>query len=299
MNEAVIEIENLTKVYGRMKGVSGLNLTIKPGEVFGFLGPNGAGKTTTIRVLLDLIRPTTGRASIFGMDCQRHSVAIRRRVGYLPGEFTLYEHLTGREFLRYFAALRGGVDGMVVERLARQLRSDLSRTLGELSHGNTQKVGLIQALMNQPELLILDEPTTGLDPLVQQVFYRLIDEVRAEGKTVFLSSHNLPEVERICDRVAIVREGELVAVEDVPAIREKGIRKVEVTFETPVPADAFEGLPVLDLVVNERHLRCTVQGTVDPLLKALARFTVVDLVSREPSLEELFLTLYGGEDHAE
>ena len=299
MNEAVIAIENLTKVYGRTTGVSGLNLTIKPGEVFGFLGPNGAGKTTTIRVLLDLIRPTSGRASIFGMDCQRHSVAIRRRVGYLPGEFTLYEHLTGREFLRYFAALRGGVDGRVVERLARQLRSDLSRTLGELSHGNTQKVGLIQALMNQPELLILDEPTTGLDPLVQQVFYRLIDEVRAEGKTVFLSSHNLPEVERICDRVAIVREGELVAVEDVPAIREKGIRKVEVTFETPVPADAFEGLPVLDLVVNERHLRCTVQGTVDPLLKALARFTVVDLVSREPSLEELFLTLYGGEDHAE
>jgi ABC-2 type transport system ATP-binding protein len=296
MDAGIVRTENLTKSYGRRRGVSRLNLDIRRGEIFGFLGPNGAGKTTTIRLLLDLIRPSSGRALVFGFDCRRESAAIRRRVGYLPGEFALYEHLTGHDLMEYFAGLRGGVDRSFVGDLAKRLGSDLRRRLGELSHGNKQKVGLIQALMNRPELLILDEPTTGLDPLVQQEFYRLLDEIRDAGRTVFLSSHVLPEVERVCDRVAIIREGEVIAVEDVAAIKRKAIRRVEVTFDAPVSPDAFSRLPVQELVVQDRVLRCSVQGPIDPLIKALAAFRVVDMISHEPSLEEVFMALYGEND---
>jgi ABC-2 type transport system ATP-binding protein len=293
MNDTVVATDQLTKYYGKTRGVSGLNLEIKPGEIFGFLGPNGAGKTTTIRILLDLIRPTSGSARVHGMDCQTHSVTIRRRVGYLPGEFALYGRLSGNEILRYFAALRGGVDWTVVEGLAERFGIDLTRTVGELSHGNKQKVGLIQAFMNQPELLILDEPTTGLDPLMRQEFYRLLEEVRAAGTTVFLSSHVLPEVERVCDRVGIIRDGELVDVEEVSAIKQKAVRKVEITFGAPPPADAFANLPVTGLVLDDHRMRCTVRGPIDGLIKTVARFEVIDMISHEPSLEETFLSLYG------
>ncbi|MEE9271549.1 MAG: ABC transporter ATP-binding protein [Candidatus Krumholzibacteria bacterium] len=296
MSDTTVSTERLTKYYGRARGVSDLNLDIKPGEIFGFLGPNGAGKTTTIRILLDLIRPSSGSASVFGMDAQQQTVAIRKRIGYLPGEFAMYNDLTGSQLLQYFGALRGGVDQTIVAALAERLGSDLGRRISELSHGNKQKIGLIQALMNRPELLILDEPTTGLDPLVQQEFYRMLEEVRDDGKTVFFSSHVLPEVERVCDRVAIIREGRLIAVEDVSAIKAKAARKIEVTFETPPPADSFTNLPVRDLVLNDRRLQCTVQGSVDSVIKALARFNVVDLVSHEPSLEDTFLALYGDDD---
>ncbi len=296
MRDTTVSTERLTKYYGRARGVLGLNLDIRPGEIFGFLGPNGAGKTTTIRILLDLIRPSSGSASVFGMNAQRHAVAIRKRVGYLPGEFAMYDDLTGSPLLQYFGALRGGVDEAIVAALAERLGSDLGRRIGELSHGNKQKIGLIQALMNQPELLILDEPTTGLDPLVQQEFYRMLEELRDDGKTVFFSSHVLPEVERVCDRVAIIREGRLIAVEDVSAIKAKAARKIEVTFETPPPADSFTNLPVRDLVLNDRRLQCTVQGSVDSVVKALARFNVIDLISHEPSLEDTFLALYGDDD---
>ncbi len=299
MHSTIIAIHNLSKFYGRSRGVAKLNLEIRPGEIFGFLGPNGAGKTTTIRILLDLIRPSSGTASVFGLDSRRHSVTIRHRTGYLPGEFLFYDHLTGRQLLEYFAALRGGVDGSMVDRLADRLGSDLSRPLGDLSHGNKQKVGLIQALMNEPELLILDEPTAGLDPLVQQEFYHLLDEIRAEGRTVFLSSHVLPEIERVCDRVGIIREGALVSIEEIASIKEKAVRKVEVRFDSPVPADAFRDLPVHGLVVTDRHLRCSVRGSIDPLVKAVARFNVIDFISHEPSLEEVFLALYGNEKDAE
>lgn len=298
INNPVIKTDHLTKFYGQSRGVSRLNLEIKPGEVFGFLGPNGAGKTTTIRLLLDLIRPTSGSARIFGLDATKQSVAIRRRTGYLPGEFLFYDHLTGREFLEYFASLRGGVDRSRVDELAERLGSDVSRPLNDLSHGSKQKIGLIQALMSDPELLIFDEPTSGLDPLVQQEFYQIIDEIRGEGKTVFLSSHVLPEVERVCDRVGIVRDGELVAIEDVAAIKTKAIRKVEVTFASSVTVEDFTGIPVHDVEVSARRLRCSVSGSIDPLVKALAKFEVVDLISHEPSLEEVFLALYGGEESA-
>lgn len=300
MNDIVIRTEELTKSYGRHRGVTGLELGIRRGEVFGYLGPNGAGKTTTIRTLLDFIRPTRGRASIFGLDTHRDGLAIRQRVGYLPGELVLYENMTGAEVLRYLGHLRGGVTWSRVQELAKRLDSDLSRPVKTLSHGNRQKIGLIGAFMHQPELLMLDEPTLGLDPLVQQAFYGLIGQARAEGKTVFLSSHILPEVERVCDRVGIIREGQIIAVEDVAALKSRALRQLEIHFARPVPPEAFASVTgVRDLTVEDSILRCTVMGSLDALIKAAAQFEVVNVVSHEPSLEEIFLAYYGGgEPHA-
>jgi ABC-2 type transport system ATP-binding protein len=290
----MIRIEKLTKYYGKARGVVDLDLAVERGEVFGYLGPNGAGKTTTIRALLGYIRPTSGRATLFGLDSSRDAVAIRRRTGNLPGEFSLYPKLTGEQFLQFFANLRGGVDWAYVRQLAERLDSDLGRKIGQLSHGNKQKIGLIQAFMNKPELLILDEPTTGLDPLVQQTFYKLIDEVRTNGQTVFVSSHVLPEVERVCDRVGIIREGRLVTVETVAALKAKALRRLEIVFDGPPPPEKFEKLPgVQDLTVTDSHLRCTVVGSPDAVIKAAAKFKVLDVISQEPSLEEVFLTYYG------
>lgn len=292
-NDIIIQTTRLTKSYGKARGVIELDLAVRRGEVFGYLGPNGAGKTTTIRTLLDLIRPTAGSATVFGLDCQRDSVAIRRRVGYLPGELRLYEGLTGREFLSYMAHLRGGVVWREVEELTERLGAVLTQPIRTLSHGNKQKLGLVQAFMHRPELLILDEPTQGLDPLVQQEFYRVIAETRASGRTVFLSSHVLPEVEKICDRVGIIREGRLIAVEEVANLKAKAFRRLEIRFAVPVPAAAFAGLPgVSDLQVENNILRCLVTGPLDSVIKTAAGFEVVDLISQEPSLEEIFLTYY-------
>jgi len=293
-------MEGLTKSYGRHRGVTGLNLEIRRGEVFGYLGPNGAGKTTTIRTLLDFIRPTRGRATIFGLDTRRDSLAIHQQVGYLPGELVLYENMTGAEVLRYLGHLRGAVSWTHVQELARRLDSDLSRPVKTLSHGNRQKIGLISAFMHQPELFLLDEPTLGLDPLVQQAFYGLVTEARAEGKTVFLSSHILPEVERVCDRVGIIREGQIIAVEDVAALKSRALRQLEIHFAGPVPPEAFAGISgVRDLTVADAILRCTVMGSLDALVKAAAQFEVLNVISHEPSLEEIFLAYYGGgESHA-
>jgi ABC-2 type transport system ATP-binding protein len=300
MNDVVIRTEDLSKSYGRQRGVIGVNLEIRRGEVFGYLGPNGAGKTTTIRTLLDMIRPTRGRASIFGLDTHRGSLAIRQRVGYLPGELELYENMTGAEVLRYLGHLRGGVGTQRVQDLAARLDADLSRPVRALSHGNRQKVGLIGAFMHQPELLLLDEPTLGLDPLVQQAFYRLVAEAKAEGRTVFLSSHILPEVERVCDRVGIIREGKIIAVEDVAALKSRALRRLEIHFAQPVPPEAFAAVTgVRDLTVEDGNLRCTIMGSLDALVKAAAQFEVLNVVSHEPSLEEIFLAYYGGgESHA-
>ncbi|MCH7706430.1 MAG: ABC transporter ATP-binding protein, partial [Chloroflexi bacterium] len=204
MGDTVILTEGLTKSYGKSRGIVDLNLEVRAGEVFGFLGPNGSGKTTTMRLLLDFIRPTRGRAEVFGLDVRTESMEIRRRVGYLPGDLAMYENLTGRELLTYFANLQGGVSWSYTEALAERLGLDLSRPIRTLSTGNKQKVGLVQAFMHQPELLVVDEPTSGLDPLVRQEFYRIVQEAKAEGQTVFLSSHILAEVERIADRVGII-----------------------------------------------------------------------------------------------
>ena len=292
--------ERLTKSYGRRqaRGVVRLDLEVRPGEVFGFLGPNGAGKTTTIRVLLDQIRPTAGRALVLGRDSHRETLAIQARSGYLPGELSLYPGLTGRETLRYLANLRGGVDWDHVAELAGRLDCDLERKVADLSSGNRRKVGLIQAFMHRPELLILDEPTSGLDPLVQHEFYRLLDEAREAGQTVFLSSHVLPEVQRVCDRVAFVREGELVAVEDVAKLMGRAVREVEVVFARPVPPAALEGVPGVTRVVADGKdastLRLTVTGSLDQTVKALAALPVVDLISQLPDLEDVFMTFYEG-----
>jgi ABC-2 type transport system ATP-binding protein len=291
----------LTKSYGTARGVVELDLEVREGEVFGFLGPNGAGKTTTLRTLIDLLRPTSGSAEIFGLDCQRDSLAVRRRVGYLPGELALYAHLNGAELLAYLSAVRGGLDRTHArehaERLAECLALDLTRRVRDLSHGNRQKLGLVQAFLGRPPLLILDEPTTGLDPLVQRELLRWIAEVRAEGRTVFLSSHVLPEVERSCDRVGVIRAGRLVAVETVAEIKARTVRRVELTVARPVEpvsVRAFESVAgVGELRVEGAHLTCVVRGSLDSLVKAAAAHEVVDVISRQPSLEETFLALYG------
>jgi ABC-2 type transport system ATP-binding protein len=293
MNDTIIRTDHLTKSYGKARGVSDLDLTVRSGEVFGYLGPNGAGKTTTIRTLLDFIRPTAGVARVFGLDAQRESLAIRKRVGYLPGELSLYEGMTGRDFLRYMANLRGGVDWSVVVGLAERLGANLAQPIRILSHGNKQKLGLIQAFMRQPELLILDEPTQGLDPLVQQEFYRLLAEAKAAGRTVFLSSHVLPEVEKTCDRVGVIREGRLVAVEEVAALKAKALRRLEIRFAAPVPPELFRDLSgVREVRTENGTLHCTVAGGLDAVVKAAARYEVLDLISHEPSLEEIFLAYY-------
>ena len=291
----IVRTEKLTKYYGPHRGIEDLDLDVEQGEIFGFLGPNGAGKTTTIRTILDLIRPTRGRAFVFGIDSHADPVAIHRRVGYIPGEFTLYDRLTGGQTIRYFASLRGGdVDPDYQASLVARLDIDPSRRYREYSKGSKQKIGLVIALQHRPELLVLDEPTSGLDPLVQQTFYALIREARAEGRTVFLSSHILGEVERTCDRVAIVRDGRLVKVDRVEAFRDLADHHVELRFAGPVPTAEFVGLPGVSQVVSEDHvLRMRVTGPITPIVQAAARYELLDFVSREPSLEEGFLAQYG------
>jgi ABC-2 type transport system ATP-binding protein len=295
----VIEAAGLTKRYGPARGVDQLTFEVSAGEVFGFLGPNGAGKTTTIRTMLDFIRPTAGTVRVFGMDPRLDGVAVHARVGYLPGELALYERLTGERYLRTFASLREGVEWTRVADLADRLALDLTRRIEDLSHGNKQKVGLVQAFMHRPDLLILDEPTQGLDPLVQRTFYSMLEQERSQGATVFLSSHVMPEVERVCDRVAIIREGRLVAVEDVGELKARATRRIELHLAAPVPAEEFARLPSVRTV--EAHgdtITLSVEGPLDAVIKQAARHTVVNLQTREPSLEDLFLTYFDADGGA-
>jgi ABC-2 type transport system ATP-binding protein len=293
----VIRTERLTKSYGSHRGITELDLEVNEGEIFGFLGPNGAGKTTTMRVLLDLIRPTSGRAEVFGIETTADPVAIHRRVGYLPGEFDLYDRLTGADTLTYFANLRGGVDGRYVVELVERLDLDPSRRFREYSKGNKQKVGLIVALQHKPDLLILDEPTAGLDPLVQQTFFQIVRDARAEGRSIFLSSHIIDEVDRTCDRVAIIREGRLVQVDRIEAIRRLAFHHVELSFAAPVSAARFEGIAgVDDVIADGSVVRMRVSGPIGSVLAAAAPHGLVDVVSREPNLEDVFLAQYGHHD---
>jgi ABC-type multidrug transport system ATPase subunit len=292
----VIALEQLNKSYGSNRGIIDVDLTVEQGEIFGFLGPNGAGKTTTIRTMLDLIRPSSGRALVFGIESSADPVAIHRRIGYIPGEFNLYDRLTGGQTLEYFANLRGGVDRAYQASLIERFELDPSRRFREYSKGNKQKVGVIIALQHRPELLILDEPTSGLDPLVQQTFFTTLRETVVDGATVFLSSHILSEVEKSCERVAIIREGRIVKLGTVEGLRDLAHHQVEVRFAGSVPASAFESLPgVSDLVVDDHTLRMRVAGAITPVVQAAARYELLDFVSREPSLEETFLAQYGRE----
>ena len=291
---AVIETQRLTKSYGPHRGIVELDLDVTEGEIFGFLGPNGAGKTTTMRVLLDLIRPTSGRATVFGIETTVDPVAIHRRVGYLPGEFDLYDRLTGADTIAYFANLRGGVDHAYVDGLVQRLDLDPSRRFREYSKGNKQKVGLVVALQHKPDLLILDEPTAGLDPLIQQTFFELVREAKAGGRTIFLSSHIIDEVDRTCDRVAIIREGRLVQVDRIEAVRQLAFHHVELMFAHPVAVEVFSGLPgVQDAEADGEVVRMRVSGRIGAVIAAAAGHGLVDVVSREPNLEDVFLAQYG------
>jgi len=292
----VIETAGLTKYYGDTAGIVDLDLAVEEGEVFGFIGPNGAGKTTTIRLLLDFIRPTRGSGAIFGMDIGGDSLSIRRRVGYLPGDLALYPSMTGREFLFYFSGLRGIDTASTTAALAERFDLDLDRRIKEYSKGNRQKVGVVNAFMHEPELLILDEPTGGLDPLMQQEFAELLREVRNEGRTVFLSSHYLPEVERVADRVGIVRQGRLIAVDTLDGFRSKVQSNLSIEFESPVdPADfaGIAGVTVVDTGNGGAMLRLSVGGSQQAVLEAAAARGVRAITSAEADLDDVFLSYYG------
>ena len=293
-DQIAIHTEGLTKHYGDVKALVDLDLDIHPGEVFGFLGPNGAGKTTMIRTILDEIRPTAGKASILGMDSHVQSVEIRNHIGYVPGDLAMYPNLTGRDTLTYFANLRGGVDWGVIDELAERLDADLEKKVGDLSSGNRQKVGLIQAFMNKPDVLIMDEPSSGLDPLMQREFQKMMREVATDGRTVFLSSHTLSEVQRVADRVGIIRHGHLIAVEGVADLRSKAIRTVNLFFDKPVESSVFTGLPgVRDVTVEDHHVTLSFDGQMETLLKvATERYGLLDITTQEADLEEIFLTYY-------
>jgi ABC-2 type transport system ATP-binding protein len=292
-----IETDSLTKRYGTARGIQDVSLSVESGEVFGFLGPNGAGKTTTIRTLLDLLHPTSGTARIFGLDSHRNSVEIRARSGNLSGDFGYDPRVTGRELIEFLADLRGNGTGHADE-LAGRFRADLDRPLGHLSRGNRQKIGLIQAMFHDPELLILDEPTGGLDPLMQEEFLELVKEERERGRTVFLSSHDLDEVERVCDRVGIIRDGRLVAVEHVHELTGKGYRHVRLEFAEPVSPQEFAHIPgVLDLEGDGTTVTFKVEGDIDPVVKQAARHRLRDIELTHASLEEIFITYYTADGH--
>jgi len=293
---SVIETQKLTKFYGPHRGIVEVDLAVEQGEIYGFLGPNGAGKTTTIRLLLDLLRPTSGRAFVFGIETTVDPVAVHRRIGYLPGEFALFDRLTGGQTIDYFANLRGGVDPLYQADLVARFDLDPSRRFKEYSKGNKQKVGLVIALQHRPDLLVLDEPTSGLDPLVQQTFFQLLRETVAEGRTAFLSSHILGEVEKTCDRVAIIRDGRIVTIDRVVALRGLAHHIVELRFAAPVPASAFSSLPgVTDVVAIDGGLQMRVTGSMAPVVETAAGRGLIDFETREPSLEQTFLAQYGRE----
>lgn len=290
----VIETTNLTKRYPGKLALDHLNLSVQKGEIFGYLGPNGAGKSTTIRLLLDLIRPTTGSARLLGMDTRRQSVAIKHHVGNLPGEALLWDHLTGEQVLRYLCRLRPGCDWHYANQLAERLHLDLSIRTRDYSTGNRRKLGLIQALMHRPALLILDEPTSGLDPLMQQTFYELMREIRSDGRTVFLSSHVLSEVEAICDRVGILRDGRLQAVERISDLTRVHYRWVTLYADHALDHAVWSALPgVSEVALIAGGIRMRAAGSLDAIVKQAAQITVQDMRIEEPGLEDIFLTYYG------
>ena len=295
MSSAMIDIAGLSKSYGGNRGIIDVSFQVPAGEVFGFLGPNGAGKTTTIRILMALLRADSGTASINGLDCWTDSVKIHRLIGYVPGEPALDPNLTGGQILEYFGHLRGGVDQAYLKQLIERLGLDPSRKFRHYPSGNKRKVVLILAFMHRPTLLILDEPTNGLDPLNQQEFERMVKEARDAGATVFLSSHILSEVEQICSRVGIIRDGRLIRLGDVAAIKDIKRSEITITFLTAVSPEIFkslDGVTAVEPVGDGRTLKLTMQGPADAVIKAAARYPVASLTSHEPSLEEIFLGYY-------
>jgi len=288
-----IRTAGLTKHYGKIVALSHLDLAVPVGAVFGYLGPNGAGKTTTIRLLMGLLRPTAGSASVLGLDATNDREIVDRRVGYLPGDFAAYPDLTGAQYLRFLSNLRGNADWKNVTGLADRLDLDLSRHIGELSHGNRQKVGLVQAFMHDPDLLVLDEPTTGLDPLIQREFLAMVREASGSGKTVFLSSHILAEVEAVADWVGILRAGRLVVVETVKSLKQKAMRRLDLRFSNRPPTEALarvDGVRKIDFTGSVAHV--VIEGSTAELFRAVAPFGVENVRTYEADLEEIFLSYY-------
>ena len=302
MAVSAIRTSKLSKDYGLARGLFELELEVAPQEVFGYLGPNGSGKTTTIRLLMGMIRPTGGAAYVFGLDCRRDSVAVKRKVGYMPGDLPQFGSLRGKEVVAYLGGMRGGADPATVRGIAERFDLDLNRRFREYSSGNKRKLGILLAFMHKPELLILDEPTSGLDPLNQQEFYNLLREARDGGATVFLSSHILSEVEHVCDRVGILRAGKLVRVAQLEDLHHIRAHHVEIEFApgTPIPDAAVRAAAgVEDVLVDGRRVTCTVRGSFEPLFDAIRTAKVTDLVSTEPSLEEMFLSYYSDDDQTQ
>jgi ABC-type multidrug transport system ATPase subunit len=291
----ILQTNQLTKSYGRSRGIIEVTFAVQEGEVFGFLGPNGAGKTTTMRTLMGLLHANSGSASISGMDCWQQANEVKKLVGYLPGEFAFDPGMRGAQIIEYLGHLRGGVDQAYVRQLVERLGLDPSKRFREYSHGNKQKVGLVQAFMHKPSLLILDEPTSGLDPLNQQEFYRMVAEVRAEGRTVFLSSHILPEVEHTCDRVAIIREGRLVKIDHVTSLKEIHQFDVEITFASPADVLWFKNVSGVANVIqgaDDYTLQLSVQGDLTEIIHIASQHNATNITTHEPTLEEAFLRFY-------
>jgi ABC-2 type transport system ATP-binding protein len=291
----IIQTNQLSKSYGRSRGIIDVTFDIQEGEVFGFLGPNGAGKTTTMRTLMGLLHANSGNAKIGGLDCWKESTEVKKLVGYLPGEFAFDPGLRGAQIIEYLGHLRGGVDQAYLRSLVERLGFDPSKRFREYSHGNKQKLGLVQAFMHKPRLLILDEPTSGLDPLNQQEFYTMVAEVRADGRTVFLSSHILPEVEHTCDRVAIIREGRLVRIDHVSSLKDIRQHDVEITFAGPASVDWFKhvaGVVKVAPGADERTLQLNVQGALTEIIHIASQQSATNITTHEPTLEEVFLRFY-------
>lgn len=289
-----VEIKDLSKQFGNLTALKDINITVKPGEVFGFLGPNGAGKTTTIRAMLNLIHPTNGTISMLEMDSRKDYQELHKHIGYLAGDISMYDNLRAEQYINFMANLHGNVESGQIAILAGALKADLKPRIKHLSRGNKQKVGLIAAMMHKPQLLIMDEPTTGLDPLMQEVFYDLLAKHTVEGGTTFMSSHNLSEVQRVCDRVAFIRNGELVEVSKVSSLRSSSVQEFEVRLASEVPEDILKGVKgISDMSTDGDVLTCTVKGHLNEFIAALSKHDVLSIANRELELEEIFMKLYG------
>ena len=294
MSEHIIELNGLTKCYGKHRGIQELSFSVSEGEIFGFIGPNGAGKSTTIRTLMGLIRPTAGTASIFGMDCQTQASKIARNLGYLPSEDSYYENMKVHELLQYTADLYAMDCKNKMCELTERLHLDMSRKIADLSLGNRKKVGIVSALMTSPKLVIMDEPTSGLDPLIQQVFYEILLEENRKGTTIFLSSHVLSEVQKLCNRVAILKEGKLVGIQSMKELRERGYKKISVTTKQPIPKEYWgnEGIADYKMSYDNTNVTFMYNGNITVIMEKLHELDLVDIFLEEPSLEEIFLHYY-------
>src|SRR6266566_4492798 len=290
--EPVIVIDQLVKSYGKVQAVRGISMSVERGEIFGFLGPNGAGKTTTIRCMLDVIRPSAGIIRVLGLDAQRDALALHQRIGYLPGDVRLPGQMTGKQVINYFSRLQGR-EPVLLNELAARFDVEMKRPIKGYSKGMRQKIGVVLAFMCDPEVLILDEPTAGLDPLLQKVFNEFLLEEQARGKTIFMSSHIMSDVEKVCQRVAVIRQGELVTVEEVETLREKAGQRVTVEFGDPITMEELAHIPGVSMVKKSNgHYQFNVSGSMDPLIKALSLHEVIRLQVEEAPLEEVFLKFY-------